>query len=239
MIGTGDEGTEQQSGSFLQLRYPSFLSPIAPMLSLRVKLTFYYLATLSAVLLFFGIAIYAYLSHSLVLTIDETLAYQLRKIEHHLVVSSGAELPDQKSDINEDSQLIQISPQFTQIIDENGRIADEMVSTRHDDLPIDMEKLRALEVGRDYFDSVLLKTGEELRVATRRVKDHAGSGGYYIRLGQSLESLRVARRRLLLILGVAIPVVLLLGSYGGLMLANQALRPVDRITRVAEQISTG
>jgi heavy metal sensor kinase len=40
-------------------------------------------------------------------------------------------------------------------------------------------------------------------------------------------------------LGVGIPIALLLGSYGGLYLANQALRPVDRITRGAEQIAAG
>src|SRR5262249_54404078 len=45
--------------------------------------------------------------------------------------------------------------------------------------------------------------------------------------------------RLLVVLGVAIPLVLLLGSTGGLLLANQALRPVDRITRAAEQIGAG
>src|SRR5690606_14529958 len=61
----------------------------------------------------------------------------------------------------------------------------------------------------------------------------------YLRLGQSLGSIEIARRRLLIILGLGIPLALLLGSYGGLVLANQALRPVDRITRAAEQIGAG
>src|SRR5262245_7770632 len=119
------------------------------MLSLRVKLTFYYLATLSAILLFFGISIYAYLSHSLVLTSDEALDYQLMKIEHHLVVSAGPGIPDQRPDPSDDNQL-QISPQIIQIIGEDGKIADEMFSARHDDLPIEMDRLRALDFGRNY-----------------------------------------------------------------------------------------
>ena len=39
--------------------------------------------------------------------------------------------------------------------------------------------------------------------------------------------------------GIAIPLALLMGSYGGLLLANQALRPVDRMTRAAEHIAAG
>ncbi len=210
------------------------------MLSLRVKLTLYYLAILSAILLLFGISIYAYLSRSLLMTIDETLAYQLKTIEHNLAVSAGAEIPDPATLNGDDDDLsLQILPHITQIIDDQGRVTDDMTSPKHSQLPLDMARLQSLAVGKNYFDTIKLSNGELLRVAMRRVKDHSGAGNYYIRLGQSLESLRIARRRLLLILGIAIPLALLLGSYGGLLLANQALRPVDRITRAAEQMSTG
>lgn len=207
------------------------------MLSLRVKLTLYYVAILSAVLLLFGSSIYAYLSRSLLMTIDDALAFQLKKIERNMVVSAGVDDTDHGN--NEDEgQLLELSPHVMQIIDEEGRITDEKVSPKRARLPIELQKYQSLEFGRNYFESVKLNN-ELFRVAIRRVRDHDGSGSYYIRLGQSLESLRFPRRRLLIILSIAIPVALLLGSYGGLLLANQALRPVDRITRAAEQISTG
>ena len=38
------------------------------MLSLRIKLTLYYLAILSAILFFFGVAVYTYVSRSLLHT---------------------------------------------------------------------------------------------------------------------------------------------------------------------------
>ncbi len=216
---------------------PLFATPF--MLSLRVKLTLYYLAILTAVLLIFGISIYYYLSRSLVMTVDEVLAVHLKKIEYNMAINAGADVSDHPAPDIDDEHLLQISPHITQIIDDEGRITDQMMSPKHAVLPIDMARLRALDVGKSYFDSVKLKDGELVRVAVRRVKDHDGSGSYFIRLGQSLESLRIARRRLIVILGIAIPAALLLGSYGGLLLANQALRPVDRITRAAEQISTG
>jgi two-component system, OmpR family, sensor kinase len=210
------------------------------MLSLRVKLTLYYLAILTAVLILFGSSIYAYLYYSLQTTIDESLGYQLKRIERNLAASSGSEVNDHSAlSGDDDEHLLQLSPHLIQIIDDQGRITDETVSPRRPNLEVEIERLRLLEVGKNYFETVRLNDGNDLRVATRRVKDQADVGGYYIRLGQSLETLDAARRRMLIILGIAVPVALLLGSYGGLLLANQALRPVDRITRAAEQISTG
>jgi two-component system, OmpR family, sensor kinase len=210
------------------------------MLSLRVKLTLYYLAILTAVLLLFGSSIYTYLSRTLQTTIDESLGSQLKRIEHILAVSSGSEINDPSVPSGEyDAHLLQLSPHLIQIIDDQGRVTDETVSPRRANLEVDIDRLRLLEVGKNYYETVRLTDGNDLRVATRRIKAQEDVGGYYIRLGQPLETLDAARWRLLLILGIAMPVALLLGSYGGLLLANQALRPVDRITRAAEQISTG
>src|SRR5215470_15989206 len=63
------------------------------MLSLRIKLTLYYLAILSAILFFFGIAIYTYVYRSLTITIDESLTYQVKKIERIIKQSSGGGEP--------------------------------------------------------------------------------------------------------------------------------------------------
>lgn len=210
------------------------------MLSLRVKLTLYYLAILTAVLLLFGISIYAYLSRSLLMTIDEALDYQVRRIERNMAVSVSSELTEPLPLIDEDlDQLLMISPQVTQVIDDFGRITDEMAARDDYHLDVDLNYLKTLETGRTYFDSVKTRNGKDLRVAIRRIADLEGAGSYYLRLGQSLGSIEIARRRLLIILGLGIPLALLMGSYGGLLLANQALRPVDRITRAAEQIGAG
>ncbi|MGE0885399.1 MAG: sensor histidine kinase [Blastocatellales bacterium] len=211
------------------------------MLSLRYKLTVYYLAILSTVLLLSGVAIYAYLSRSLLTTIDESLAYQIEKLELSLAIGAGVDVSDhplaQGSDNNE--ELLQLVLHLVQIIDEHGFVTDENLASPKDRLPVDREKLMKLEVGRTYFDSVRLESNETLRVATRRVKDIEDDGTYFIRLGHSLQAMESARRQALIVLGIAIPVVLLIGSFGGLLLANQALRPVDRITSAAEQIAQG
>jgi heavy metal sensor kinase len=206
------------------------------MLSLRVKLTLYYLAILSAILLLFGIAIYAYLSRGLLATIDESLAYQVKNIEGHFAENAGADVGAMSGENQE--QLLQLSPHVMQIIDDSWQIRDEhpLPAGR---LPIDKTELQRLEVGKPDFKTVKPPNGKLLRVVTLRAIDHEGGGTYFIRLGHSLEAFSNARRHALIVLGIAIPLALLLGSYGGLLLANQALRPVDRITRAAERIAGG
>jgi heavy metal sensor kinase len=207
------------------------------MVSLRAKLTVYYLIILSAVLLFFGLAIYTYLSRSLLATIDESLLYHARKIESHFALNAGGDVGEMFGEDHD--QFLQISPHLVQVIDDNWQITTEYVASPNDRLPVDKNELQQIEVGKPEFETVKLPNGEELRVVTLRAKDPEGQGTYFIRLGHSLDALRMARRRSLIVLAIAIPLALLLGSYGGLLLANQALRPVDRITRAAEQIAAG
>lgn len=211
------------------------------MLSLRFKLTVYYLAILSAVLLLFGVAIYFYLSRSLLATIDESLAFQVEKIEISQAAAAGVDISGHPLNQNIENQegLLQLSPHMLQVIDERGRIADENLVSPKDHMSVDIDALMKLPISETHFASVRLESGEHLRVATRRVKDHEGEGTYFIRLGQSLEAVQSARRRALIVLAFAIPLALLLGSFGGLLLVNQALSPVDRITNTAELIAQG
>ncbi|HEV2667463.1 MAG TPA: histidine kinase dimerization/phospho-acceptor domain-containing protein, partial [Blastocatellia bacterium] len=205
------------------------------MLSLRIKLTLYYLAILSILLFFFGVAIYTYVSRSLLITIDESLTYQMKKIER--IINSGGGEPGTGEENSE--RPLALIPHAMQIIDDNWRIRDEEYAAPEDRLEIDRDELSRLSVGVPDYKTVKTPGGESLRVVTLRAKDPDGSGTYFIRLGYSLNTFQKANRRTLILLGIAIPLVLLLGSYGGLLLANQALRPVDRMTRAAEQIAAG
>ncbi len=203
--------------------------------SLRVKLTVYYLAILAAVLLFFGIASYTILSRSLLAIIDTSLESQASAIERRMNSAQGEGAADDHGATNDQ---LTISPHLTQIITDRGIIADEMVVKPIYSLTVNLEELNQIAWGKTRWDILYLKTGEPFRVATRRARDAEGDS-YFIRLGESLEPHRKLRARILLVLSIAIPAALLLGSYGGLLLANQALRPVDRITRAAKRIGAG
>jgi uncharacterized membrane protein len=94
--------------------------------SLRLKLTVYYLAILSAVLLLFGVAIFFYLSRSLVATIDQALAFQVEKIEIGMAVGAGQDLSEHPLMQNQAAQedFLPLVPYIVQIINEQGQITD-------------------------------------------------------------------------------------------------------------------
>ncbi len=233
-----DEGLFHPSSFIL---HPSH--PLPPMLSLRYKLALYYLVILSLVLLVCGLAIYGYLSRSLVNTIDESLDHQVQKLEQVAKLStydSGIDDPNQAPDSANDSEgeVIPIPLQLMQVINSRGEVQTETYAHPQDEVAVDLASLQRLLPDTTYHETLHMPSGELLRVATRRTKGHDGAD-FYVRLGHSLAALQQARKRLLLVFGIAIPLALLLSGFGGLLMANQALQPVDRITKAAEQIGAG
>ena len=199
---------------------------------MRLKFTLYYLALLTAVLIFFGVAIYAYIARGLVNIIDTSLAASSRSIESRLQLG---EMPEHSSPGEEE---MMIAPLMFQIINEFGDIVDEQYMMKAYRLPINISELQQFQDNQLHVSTINLASGEQLRIATLRTTDKLNQS-MFVRVGQSLRPLQKARRQLLLLLALAGPAALLMGSYGGLLLANQALRPVDRLTRAAKEIEAG
>jgi heavy metal sensor kinase len=63
------------------------------------------------------------------------------------------------------------------------------------------------------------------------------SGKYLIELGTSLEPIEVVQDRLLALLGLLLPALVICATGGGYLLVNSALRPVDRMSQMAAQMS--
>jgi heavy metal sensor kinase len=204
------------------------------MLSLRAKLTGYYLAILSAVLIFFGFAIFTYLSRSLLSIIDSSLIFEVKEIERQMMSSMTGLPPEEQSEEDRHGQMV-IAAQIIQIIDSEGQVRDDAGSLPKLHLPVDRDSLAQIKDNESRLETIRLASGEQFRLVTRRAVN-PDDEAFFIRVGQSLKPLQEARRRLILLLSIAVPIALLLGSYGGLLLANQALRPVDRITSAAERI---
>ncbi len=80
-------------------------------------------------------------------------------------------------------------------------------------------------------------TPPERTLMIRATPVSAPSGHYLVELGISMGPIDAVQERLLSLLAIMLPVLALFASGGGYLLVNRALRPVDRISRTAEQIS--
>jgi heavy metal sensor kinase len=63
------------------------------------------------------------------------------------------------------------------------------------------------------------------------------SGHYLIELGTSLEPIETLQERMLELLGLLLPALVICAASGGYLLVNWALRPVDRMSQTAAQLS--
>jgi heavy metal sensor kinase len=87
------------------------------------------------------------------------------------------------------------------------------------------------------------------RAATRRVETPDGpilisatpittaSGRYLVELGSSLAPSDAVQDRLLILLGILLPILVACAAGGGYLLVQRALRPVERMSQTAAQIS--
>jgi heavy metal sensor kinase len=80
----------------------------------------------------------------------------------------------------------------------------------------------------------LLEAGHLLILGT---EFQAPSGDYLIEVGVATEAMQEALEHLLILLVLLIPALIVCAAAGGYFLVNRALRPVDRLSRTAEQLS--
>ncbi|MBI3950825.1 MAG: heavy metal sensor histidine kinase [Acidobacteria bacterium] len=202
------------------------------MLSIRSKLTLWYLAILAIVLIGYGIAIYLYLSTSLLRVIDTSLRQQVIALEQRLwAVQKGEDLPE------EPTARLNIAPQFVELIGPEGQTTDMAIRSDAYHVAVNPRTLeRVRQSSEPVLEDATTDQGKPMRVATWRLLDETGQIDYFIRAGYLIEDIRQAERQVLLLLVLSIPVVLLLASWGGRLLANKALKPVAELTQAAQTI---
>lgn len=202
------------------------------MLSIRAKLTLWYLGIAALVLGAFAVAIYFYLSRGLLTAIDTSLWNQAERIALATGHPSSNEEPTQPGSL-------MLAPQFVSIVDKEGEVTDAILDAEGHEVPLIQSSLeQSAGDGKPRLDQVSVSGDEHARIITWPARDEEGEL-FFVVVGQSLKDLERAQRQLLILLAVSNPIALLLASLGGLWIANKALRPVDRLTRAAERIGRG
>lgn len=204
------------------------------MLSIRTKLTIWYLLIISLALIAFGASIYFYLSRSMLRIIDASLTDQAGLLARNYLSDQGAL---ESEPARGHTSTARIVPQFVQYIDGNGQLVDEIKDAAGHSLPLSPDIIGSTAVR---LDTLVINNEEQVRVATYPVRAAtAAAPELYIRVGQSLLDLQKAQRRLLWQLAISIPLMMVIASLGGLFLANRALRPVERVAQAARRIGAG
>ncbi len=207
--------------------------------TIKFKMTLWYVAILGIILSCFSLFLYFTLADSLYKGVDNKI-----RTMAEIVASStrspfgaGTSMADLDQIMTERFGIRPLG-RFIQILDESGRIGEKSTNLRDVQIPISVQTMKAASRGVITFETVQVMEKYPLRVVTMPIMENEKMVGI-VQVGSSLEGVEEALDQLLLILLIAVPAALLIASAGGLFLANQALRPVDAITRIARRIGSG
>jgi HAMP domain-containing protein len=199
-------------------------------LSLRWRLTGWYVILLAVVLLLFSLGVYLAVERLLIENLDAALRQQANLMAQAIDEDEGqptlardVALPD-----------IGVGDHFTRIYRTDQRLSLD-ISTVGEPIPQVPGAVDAALKGQQHLSQVRLQR-TTLRIATFPIF-HEGRIAGALQVGVTLSDIEAAMRALLQVLLVLAPATLLAASGGGWFLANRALAPIDHITRTAQRIS--
>jgi heavy metal sensor kinase len=193
----------------------------------------WYVLLLAVLLIAFSSGIYLALRFILHNELDATLRNGARLIadsvqvddQGHLVAAPGREASDNRSD----------EERFWRILDSSGQVLAQKAAQEIASYPVEPGALELALSGQDRFQTVPFED-EPLRVFTTPLR-YRGRVVGAVQVGLSLEDANETLDIVLWILVLSLPLTLVVASFGGYFLAGRALRPVDRITQTAQDIT--
>ncbi len=202
--------------------------PVA--MSIRVRLTLWYVLLLAVILAVFSLGMYVALRHILYSNLDESLesnaaafldVIQYDENKPTLAIRFPSDVPREEE-------------QFVRVFDTSGGLMFDS-SSGIGGVPIDRGVIDAALVGKSTIHRVTV-AGDQFRVKTLPVTRDGQIRGV-MEVGLASDDLSDTLARFLLIVSIAYPLALGLASLGGVFLAGRALSPVDKVTRLARRIS--
>ena len=189
--------------------------------SIKFRLTLWYLVAIAVLLLIFGTVAYLMLSYNLNQNLDNALRTRVTELRTTLAVEYGyavfAAQPDELLLIyNADGALLQRFGPDIEFANIKGLVEHALA-------------------GESSFSTVANRDGQEMRLDAAPLAVDPGTRTAII-VGRSTKDIRNVLGVFRYILGVAGITVVILAGLGGWFLANWTLKPVDRITRTAQDI---
>ncbi len=205
-------------------------------MSLRARLTLWYLSLSTVIIVLLGGTAYGLLSYNLFRGVDAALNGVAKALVERVQTGFETFFP---SEIDEAfRRFFGFSPweRYFEMRDPFGHddLRQSVPNTRK--LPLSREALGNASRGLSTYETVEGLGKYPVRVLTVPVM-HGGRMVNLIQVGMSLQTLAETRLRFLLAMAALLPIGLLLAGSGGLLLARRALKPVDRMAEAAHRIS--
>ncbi|MBI3248157.1 MAG: HAMP domain-containing protein [Deltaproteobacteria bacterium] len=205
-------------------------------MNLRTRLTLWYTALLSGMLLLLGAAALTLLDRGLRDNVDASL-----KSVASSIAESVRNTARPSSNLDEALESLfgpVLAERFYRLLDPFGRPDPRLVPRNRTQFPLTPEALHNAEQGQDTYQTLQLPgvSHTPVRLLTMPVIERARII-HFVQVAMPLDSVENARSGFLLILLSLAPVALGGAGIGGWFLARHALAPVDAMVETARKIS--
>jgi len=195
--------------------------------SIRFKLTAWYIAILLASLSIFGIVAFVAMRKGIEKSVDENLGGQadgVAEVMGRVLQEEPARLQDELSE----HQELREQADFLQVCDQNGHWLYRSRLMTHYDVPVPAEA--------SFSAYNVMSADLPLRVLMREMS--AAGQTYRIQVAMPMDDFYDAIDRFKWVVLLLTPLVLVAATVGGYWLSRRALAPVDRITRATQEINS-
>ena len=199
-------------------------------LSIRLRLTLWYLLVLAVILAAFGAGVYLVLRQLLYDNLDESIQIEAAALLGAIEYEGGRPSLARATSVNrtEDEWFVRVFDVYAEsTFDSSGGKGS---------LPVDPDAISDGLAGGTRLRRVKSQGDDALRIATLPIRQDGRIVGV-LEAGRSDEDVSEVLTTLLLIMSVAYPATLGIAILGGFLLAGRALAPVDKITGLARRIS--
>ena len=206
-------------------------------MSIRLRLTLWYVGVLTATLVVFSVVVYAFLGFSMLNEVDQTLRDWADRVGASIEAQNDPIIVMRTGLISLPALDVFSSPTvYIQVIRGDGSVATRSQNLGDQRLPLDAGLLAINLHGQPAFKTVVLGGGVRLRIYSVPILV-AGQGVGAVQVGQPLTGVDTMLQRVLLLLAGGTLVTVGIAGGVGLLLAWLALRPIDRITQAAGRIA--
>ncbi len=206
-------------------------------LSIRTKLTVWYVILLTVSLVAFGsLFTYSYFKVSLN-RIDNQISSVANMMPHSIMDPSGHLLLPKNFDVLLERFFgLRSSGNYIQVREQHGEVVVKSSNLKDFTLPVSKETLIAAHSGLTTFEVVRTVGRHPVRVVTKPVHVKDVGLGAIIQVGYSMADTQAVLNSLIYIFGFGILASIVIASAIGWFLAKKALTPVASITDMARRI---
>jgi heavy metal sensor kinase len=203
--------------------------------SLSFRLVTWYAGLLTLVFIFLGVLTLVFLRHYLEANVLDTQERRARQIADTIVASVGRTGEGRVGPEIEELYSPEANDRFIRVTSNDGRVIYASGAPKDGSFVPARVALPARTTRNDLLRKVTLPGNDLLVAAYRYVA--GGGASYWVEVGASSEPTDATVSQVLLMLGVGLPIAVCVAVAGGFVLVRRALKPVDRLSQKAAQIT--